>query len=62
MLDPLPYENENTIELSTEIEEIEATPDPFEDFGKVSERKTDEEDGDEPVQNDTFLKRNNNKF
>ncbi len=54
MLDPLPYENENTIELSTEIEEIETTPDPFKDFGKVSERKTDEEDGDEPVQMTLF--------
>ncbi len=54
MLEPLPYENENTIELSTEIEEIETKLDPFEDFGNVSERKVDEEDGDEPVQMTLF--------
>ena len=54
MLEPLPYENENTIELSTEVEEIETKPDPFEDFGKISERKVDEESGDEPVQMTLF--------
>ncbi|MFZ4398700.1 MAG: DNA gyrase/topoisomerase IV subunit A [Bacteroidales bacterium] len=54
MLDPLPYENENTIELSTEIEEIEIKPDPFEDFGKASEKRGDEDESDEPIQMTLF--------
>ncbi len=53
MLDPLPYENENTIELSTEIEEIATVPDPFEDFGKITERGTQSDD-DEPIQMTLF--------
>ncbi len=51
MLEPLPYENENTIELSTEIEEI-PTPDPFEDFGKIAEREKGSDD--EPIQMTLF--------
>ena len=51
MLEPLPYENENTIELSTEIEDI-STPDPFEDFGKLSERQAGSDD--EPIQMTLF--------
>ncbi len=51
MLEPLPYENENTVELSTEIEEI-STPDPFEDFGKIAER--DNGSDDEPIQMTLF--------
>jgi len=54
MLESLPYENENTIELSTEIEEIEPKSDPFEDFGKTTERKGDTEDGDEAIQMTLF--------
>jgi topoisomerase-4 subunit A len=53
MLDPLPYENENTIELSTEIEEITSIPDPFEDFGKIPERGSQGED-DEPIKMTLF--------
>lgn len=51
MLEPLPYENENTVELSTEIEDI-STPDPFEDFGKLSERQAGSDD--EPIQMTLF--------
>ncbi len=54
MLEPLPYEHENTIELSTDIEEIEPKPDPFEDFGKAAERKKDEEDEEEAIQMTLF--------
>jgi len=53
MLEPLPYENENTVELSTEIEEISDSADPFEDFGKINE-KSKSDDDDEPIQMTLF--------
>jgi hypothetical protein len=51
LLDPLPFENENTIELSTEIEEIEETKLPSEEVQKLAENKTDD---DEPIQMTLF--------
>jgi topoisomerase IV subunit A len=53
LLDPLPYENENTIELSTEIEEIEAPLLPSEENQKTAENNADEDD-DEPKQMTLF--------
>ncbi|MCX6231675.1 MAG: DNA gyrase/topoisomerase IV subunit A [Bacteroidetes bacterium] len=55
MLDPLPYENENTIELSTEIEEIEeieSKSDAVEEIEKASDYQQD--DDDEPKQMTLF--------
>ncbi len=54
MLEPLPYENENTIELSTEIEEIEPKPDPLENPEETPERKEEGEEDDESVQMKLF--------